>query len=92
MNKPITREKNINLRATSAQKALIEHACEVSGKTRTAFVLDATLQCAEAVLADRTRFFLSDAQMDHFITALDAPLPDPAALRALLARTPYWAR
>jgi uncharacterized protein (DUF1778 family) len=92
MNAPAIREKTINLRTTSAQKAVIERAAESSGKTRTAFILDATLQRAESVLADRTRFVLSDAQMNRFVTALDASLPDPDALRALLSRTPHWAR
>lgn len=44
------REKTINLRATPAQKALIERAAESMGKTHTAFILDVTLQQAEAVL------------------------------------------
>lgn len=86
------REKNINLRATPAQKALIARAADAAGKTRTAFVLDATLQQAEAVLADRTRFELSAAQMDHFTKALDARLRQPAALRKLLSRKPRWTR
>lgn len=92
MNVPVTREKTINLRTTSAQKALIERAAETSGKTRTAFILDATLQRAEVVLADRTRFVLTAAQMNRFVAALDAPLPDPDALRSLLSRTPHWAQ
>lgn len=92
MNATVTREKTINLRATSAQKAVIERAAATSGQTRSAFILDATLQRAEAILADRTRFVLSGAQMNHFVTALDAPLPNPDALRALLSRTPHWAR
>lgn len=86
------REKTINLRATPAQKALIERAAESMGKTRTAFVLDASLQRAEAVLADRTHFELSAAQMDRFVKALDAPAPHPATLRKLLSRKPRWAR
>ncbi|MEO6968571.1 MAG: DUF1778 domain-containing protein [Rhodanobacteraceae bacterium] len=86
------REKTINLRATPTQKALIERAANATGKTRTAFVLDATLQRAEAVLADRTRFELSAAQMDRFTKALDAPVPNPAALRKLLSRKPRWTR
>lgn len=86
------REKNINLRATQAQKALIERAAESTGKTRTAFVLDASLQQAEAVLADRTRFALSGTQMERFAKALDVPLPRPAALKKLLARQPRWAQ
>ena len=86
------REKTINLRATPAQKALIERAAESSGVTRTAFVLDASLQRAEAVLADRTRFELPTAQMDRFLKSLDAPLPAPAALKKLLSRKPRWER
>lgn len=92
MNIAITREKTINLRTTSAQKSVIEQAAESSGKTRTAFILDATLQRAQAVLADRTRFVLSDAQLKRFVAALDAPLPKPDALLALLSRTPHWKR
>ena len=92
MNVTVTREKTINLRTTSAQKVVIERAAETSGKTRTAFILDATLQRAEAVLADRKYFVLSDAQMNRFVAALDAPLPNPGALRSLLSRKPHWAR
>jgi uncharacterized protein (DUF1778 family) len=55
-------------------------------------VLDASLQRAEAVLADRTRFELPAAQMDRFLKSLDAPLPDKAALRKLLSRRPRWER
>jgi uncharacterized protein (DUF1778 family) len=92
MSAAAIREKTINLRATPAQKALIERAAESTGLTRTAFVLDASLQRAEAVLADRTRFELPAAQMDRFLQSLDAPLPDPAALRKLLSRKPRWDR
>lgn len=86
------REKTINLRATPAQKALIERAAEAAGETRTAFVLDASLQRAEAVLADRVHFELPAAQMERFTRALDAPVSDRAALRKLLARKPRWVR
>jgi len=86
------REKTINLRATPAQKVLIERAAEATGTTRTAFVLDAILQRDEAVLADRTRFALSDTQLKRFEQALDAPLPTPDALRRLMARQPRWSR
>jgi uncharacterized protein (DUF1778 family) len=92
MPAPAIREKIINLRATPAQKELIERAAESAGVTRTAFVLDASLQRAEAVLADRVHFELSAAQMERFAKALDAPVPDSAAMRRLLARKPRWAR
>lgn len=92
MSATAIRGKTINLRATPAQKALIERAAKTAGETRTAFVLDASLQRAEAVLADRVHFELPAAQMERFAKALDAPLSDRAALRKLLARKPDWAR
>jgi uncharacterized protein (DUF1778 family) len=80
------------LRATPAQKALIERAAQSTGVTRTAFVLEASLQRAGDVLADRTRFELPAAQMNRFLKSLDAPLPDPAALKKLLSRKSRWER
>ena len=61
---PAIREKNINLRATPAQKALIERAAESAGVTRTAFVLDASLQRAEAAGETRKAFML-DASLQR---------------------------
>lgn len=92
MPAPAIREKTINLRTTPAQKALIERAAESAGLTRTAFVLDASLQRAEAVLADRSHFELSAAQMDRFLKSLEAPARVPAALKKLHSRKPRWDR
>lgn len=86
------REKTINLRATEAQKSLIKRAADATGETYTAFMLDASMERAESVLADRLHFELPAAQMKRFLAALDAPLPAPEALRELLARKPQWAR
>lgn len=88
----VTRQKTINLRASEAQKAIIKRAADAAGKTATAFVLDATMERAESVLADRLHFELPDEQMDRFLAALSAPSPAPDALRKLLARHPQWAR
>lgn len=92
MSATAIREKTINLRATSAQKALIERAAIAAGETRSAFMLDASLERAEAVLSDRVHFELTATQMARFIKALEAPASDTAGLRKLLARTPRWAR
>ncbi len=85
------RESTINLRASVAAKAVIDRAAELLGMTRTGFMLDASVQKAESVLADRTRFVLDTEQMKRFHDALDAPLPDPAALRRLLTHRTPWA-
>jgi len=87
-----SREMTINLRATQAQKSIIRRAADAAGETYTAFMLGASMERAEAVLADRLHFALSDAQMSRFLEALEAPMPDDAALRELLARTPQWLR
>jgi uncharacterized protein (DUF1778 family) len=86
------RETTINLRAPATQKALIDQAAELLGQSRSGFMLEASVQRAEAVLADRTRFTLDARQMSRFQKALDAPLPDPEALRRLLTRKAPWAR
>lgn len=89
---PTLRETNINLRAQAADKALIDRAAELLGQSRSSFMLEASVQRAQTVLADQTRFVLSESDMDRFLAALDAPLPDPKAVRRLLARTPAGER
>jgi len=82
------RETNINLRAKVAEKEMIDRAAELLGQSRSGFILEASLRRAQTVLADQTRFVLSEAEWDKFVASLEAPLPDPEALRRLLARTP----
>lgn len=86
------RETNINLRAKTSDKEMIDRAAELVGQSRSGFILQASLQRAQTVLADQTRFVLSEPEWNKFMAALDAPLPDPEALSRLLARTPAWER
>lgn len=87
-----TRETRINLRASDAAKKVIDKAAALTDQSMSRFILDAALTRAETVIADQTRFVLSSAQMRQFQRALDAPLPDPAALKKLLSRKPRWER
>lgn len=89
---PAPRESTINLRSSANDKALIDRAAGVLGVSRSQFILDASRQRAESVLIDRTRFELAPEAFAAFHAALDAPLPDPAALRKLLSRKPAWER
>ncbi|HET7269167.1 MAG TPA: DUF1778 domain-containing protein [Oleiagrimonas sp.] len=92
---PITaepHESTINLRAPTSGKALIDQAAKALDQSRSSFMLEASIQRAETVLSDRTRFTLDAEGMRRFNAALDAPLPDPDALRRLMARTAPWAR
>lgn len=80
----------IHIRITAAQKALIDNAARLLGKSRTAFILDLAVRHAEGVLAEKTHFQLSQEQWDAFTQALDAPVqPDPALVRLLNTPAPW---
>ena len=63
--------ENINIRISKEQKALIDYAAKTAGKTRTAFILEHTLRCAEEAVLDQTRFSLNDDQWKEFTDLLD---------------------
>lgn len=86
----VTANETINLRVPAAKKALIDRAAEMVSESRSSFILEASIHRAETVLADRTHFVLSHKQMTRFQRALDAPLPDTAALLRLLTRPGPW--
>ena len=80
----------INVRIPAAQKALIDSAARLLGKSRTAFILELAVRHAEGVLAEKTHFQLSQEQWDAFTQALDAPVqPDPALVRLLNTPAPW---
>lgn len=82
----------INFRAPVAKQALIDRAAKVMGKNRTEFILDASCEKAQAILADQTTFSLSTADLARFNALLDAPLPaeNADAIRRLLAAKAPW--
>lgn len=84
--------KVINFRAPAAKQALIDHAAQVSGKNRTEFILDASCEKAQEVLADRTHFALSRQALQRFNRLIEAPFANPDALRRLLSTPAPWER
>jgi uncharacterized protein (DUF1778 family) len=78
------RGENINLRATQRQKALIDRAAQVLGRTRSDFMLETACREAEAVLLDRRYFVLSENDFRKFTAMLDRP-PNDAVLRTIQA-------
>lgn len=73
---------SINLRISDEEKALIDHAAQSLGKSRTAFILENTLRVAQEVVLDRTRFTLDSAQWEQLNAALDSP-PSEEQIRGL---------
>lgn len=86
------RAETINLRATKQQKALIDQAAEVLGRTRSDFMLDTVCREAESVLLDRRYFVLSEAAFRQFEAMLDAPVRENPKLRRLLETPAPWER
>ena len=87
-----TRTERVDLRLTPSAKRTLQRAAVASRKSMTEFVVDSALAAAFDMLADRRVFPVDDAQWAAFVAALDAPVADNPALRALLARRPAWER
>lgn len=80
----------INFRAPAVKRELIDQAAQASGKSRTDFILDASCEKAQEVLADRTDFALSRQALRRFNVLVDAPLANTEALRRLLIKPAPW--
>ena len=86
------RAETINLRATRKQKALIDHAAETLGRSRSDFMLDTVCRAAESVLLDRRYFVLSEEAFRKFTTMLDKPPKDNPRLKRLFETEAPWER
>ncbi len=82
--------ETINLRASPAQKMLIDRAASLKGKSRTEFMLESACAEAENTLLDRRLFLLDDDHYTAFLERLDAPVEPGDALRRLLATPAPW--
>ena len=76
----------LNLRIAPRAKMKIIRAAKLQKYSLTDFIIRASEEAAEAVLADQTRFVLSEKQWTAFNAALDAPAKEIPALRRLLTK------
>jgi uncharacterized protein (DUF1778 family) len=90
MQTVMKRQAAINLRALPAQRALIDRASQICGKSRTDFVLEAACREAENILSDQRLFFLDEQAFASFEESLIAPVKDNPALRKLLTSPAPW--
>jgi uncharacterized protein (DUF1778 family) len=84
------RVENINLRVSRNQKALIDRAAQVQGRSRSDFMLDAACREAESVLLDQRYFYMDDEAFQRFTEMLDAPPADNPGLTRLLTTKAPW--
>ena len=88
----MTATATINLRISSEEKTLIDHAAQSLGKSRSAFILENTLKIAEEIILDRTRFTLNSDQWIQLQTAMDKPPSEEQSqgLRKLFSVQAPW--
>ena len=83
----------LNLRIKSDDRGLIDRAAELTGKTRTDFVLEAARRAAIDALSDRSLFSVDAKTYAKFVAALDAlPRPNDKLRRTMQTPAPWDGR
>jgi uncharacterized protein (DUF1778 family) len=84
------KRQSLNLRIRPSDRGLIDSAAQLTGKTRTDFVLDAARRAAEDALLDQVVFRVSQKTYDEFLALLDAPPQPNERLKRTLLTSPVW--
>ena len=85
-----TRDVTINIRVQPNQRALIDHAAHLQGKSRSEFMLESAYQKAQDILLDRCFFGLDEIKFKQFLALLDAPPTSNQKLNALIKTKSPW--
>jgi uncharacterized protein (DUF1778 family) len=88
--KPTITVGAINIRVRPEERALIDQAAVLSGKSRSEFMLEAARRAASDAILDRTLLRVDPAAFARFVAMLDAPPQPNEKLRKLLGITPPW--
>ena len=86
----VARDNQINLRATDAERAVIDYAASLVKKSRTDFILELACQEAQNIILDQRLFMLDDEQYDAFIEDLESPLQNVEGRQRLMDVKPEW--
>ena len=78
---PKTRAARLEARMTTDQKALLQHAAALSGRTLSEFVVASAQEAAARVIQEHETIRLSRSEQVAFVTALLKPLAPNARLR-----------
>jgi uncharacterized protein (DUF1778 family) len=81
----------INIRVRPDERALIDQAAALAGKSRSEFMLEAAREAATATILDRTLFRMGAGAFSKFVAMLDAPPQPNARLRKLMQTKAPWA-
>lgn len=81
---------NISIRIDPFARDLIDRAATLAGKTRSAFMVEASAKVAEEMILDQNRFILSQDQWDQFDEMLKQPPSVNKKLKKLLTTKSPW--
>jgi uncharacterized protein (DUF1778 family) len=88
--RPTARRDTLNLRIKPEDRRLIDRAAQLTGKTKTDFVLEAARRAAEDALLDRTLFLAGPEAFEAFRARLDEqPHPNDRLRRSLQTPAPW---
>ncbi|MDP2794800.1 MAG: DUF1778 domain-containing protein [Sulfurisoma sp.] len=88
----ISKEERLAIRIAPEVKDVLRRAAEKEHASLSYFIVRAALDRAETLLAEETRFVVSQEAMDAFCAALDAPARDIPELRKLLSEPGVFER
>ena len=92
-DRPDTKDQRLNIRASEAEKAMLEQAAAATHMGVSQFTLQAALRSAGEVMADQTRFVLPADKWDEFTALLDHPVRVLPTLRKATAKpSPFGER
>lgn len=87
--KPL-RDKQINVRATDEERAVIDYAASLVNKNRTDFIIEKAVHEAQNIILDQRVFVLDDARYQAFIKQLEAPVENIEGRHRLMNVKPEW--
>ncbi|ANC42352.1 MAG: DUF1778 domain-containing protein [Hafnia alvei] len=85
-----TRNKQINVRASEEERAVIDYAASLVNKNRTDFIIEKAVHEAQNIILDQRVFVLDDARYQAFIEQLEAPVQNIEGRQRLMDVKPEW--
>ena len=84
------KESRLSIRANSVQKSVLARAAKVRYMNVSQFVLQASLDAAEAVITQENRIVVPLEEYQRLCEIMDEPATPTPRLRAALAEKPFW--
>ncbi|WES68722.1 DUF1778 domain-containing protein [Superficieibacter sp. HKU1] len=90
VSKKFNRDNQINLRASDAERAIIDYAASLLNKSRTDFILELAYNEAQNIILDQRLFVLDADKYQAFVEQLEAPLENVEGRNRLMDVKPEW--